>query len=149
MSWIATSVATSVIGIGYSAYQGRKAEKAAEGAAAEEARIEGEVTQERLAQIEREEMLTREATVAGAVGQGIRTESGSVLEVLADQAAQFERERTITEEVGASRATAALARGESLSQQIRAGTIASTFSGLANTAQYASQVDWSKAFGRS
>jgi len=132
MSFAVTSVVVGAVGIGLSYSASKKAGKASAAAGAEEARIEGEVTAERLVQIKREEMLTREATKAATVASGVKVGSKSTLEVLADQEAQFARERAITDKVGASRAGAALARGQALSQQYKAQGQANAISGLSN-----------------
>ena len=82
-----------------------------------------------------EERLTAAATVAGAAGANVKVGSGSVLEVLAEQEAEFMRERKAIEKVGASRASAALQRGESVAKQATYGGYQSLFSGLLGAAQ--------------
>jgi hypothetical protein len=132
MSFAVTAVVTTAVGVGYSIYAGERARDDAKDAGAAQAATEREVTKERIRQIAREEMLTREATVAATAGSGVKIGSQSTLAVLADQAAEFKREKAITEKVGASAAKAALAEGSAVGSQYRAQGISSAISGVAS-----------------
>lgn len=132
MSFAVTGAVIGAAGVAYSVYSSEKAAGKAKKAGKEQARIEKDVTAERLVQIKREEMLMREATVAGAAGSGVKTTSQSALEVLADQKAQFAREAAITKKVGASAAKNALAQGSLVAQQYRAQGISQGAQGLSN-----------------
>jgi hypothetical protein len=107
-----------------------KAKKAARRKAEEEAAAEGEVTAERVRQIDVEEKALRGETIAKTAASGIKTTSGTTISLLAEQAYEFEKERAITEKVGASKATSALARGNSLAAQIDSQAIGSSVSQL-------------------
>lgn len=113
-------------------FGGSSAKKKAKRQAAEEARIEGEITAERVRQIDKEEEVLAGTTVARTAGSGVKVNSASPLEILADQAFEFERERAITESVGASKARAALDRGSAVASQIDANTIQSSVAGLSS-----------------
>lgn len=115
------------------------ASKAAKRAAAIEARNERAVTQERLIQISQEERTLAGVTRARGAGSGVAIGQGSILNVLAEQARQFDRERAITAKVGASKARAALAQGEAISEQYRAQGLQNLFQGLGQAALLASQ----------
>lgn len=108
----------------------KKAKRAARRQAEEEARIEGEITEERQRQIDVEERALRGETIARSAASGVKVTSGSTLEILAEQAYEFEKERAITEKVGASKARAALDRGSSLAAQIESQAIGSSASQL-------------------
>ena len=84
-----------------------------------EAEVERKVTAEQIRQIDRDEQLTRSATIASIAGSNIKVGSGSQLDVLAEQAAEFARERQFTEEVGASNANVALQRAKAIGEQAR------------------------------
>ncbi len=105
-----------------SIFGGSSAEKAAKRQAAEEARIEREVTAERIQQLEIEERVLRGETIANTGASGVKTTGATPLAVLAEQEYQFARERMITNRVGASRAAAALGRGEATAAQYRTQT---------------------------
>ena len=142
MSFAVTAAVATVAGAVIS-YQGsRKAGKAAEAAGQAEAETERAVTQERLRQIEREEMLLREQTIAGTAGQNIKVDSRSALEVLADQASEFRREREITTEVGASKAQASLTRASALATQYKYQGYSALFSGLTGAAGIGHDAGW-------
>ena len=132
MSFAVTAVVVSAVGVGYSIYSGEQAKKGAKQAGAAQAQTEAEVTKERVRQIAREEMLTREATVAATAGSGVKVGSQSTLQVLADQQAEFAREKAITEKVGASAAKAALAEGKAVGAQYQAQGVSGAISGIGN-----------------
>lgn len=110
----------------------RKAAKAAERQGDAQADTERKVTQERLRQIDREEMLMGEATILATAGSNIKVGSKSTLEVLADQEAEFAREGLITAQVGASAATAALDRGKALATQAKYQGYSNALSGISS-----------------
>ncbi len=131
--WLAVAgIAFEVLGAGLGIFGASKAEKAAKAQAAEEARLEGKVTDERVRQIKRQEDIMAGQTVAATAGAGVKVGSGSSLAILADQAAEFRRERTITREVGATRAKASLQRGEALAKQYRYQGLGGAVGGLAS-----------------
>ncbi len=139
MTWFAVAgIGISVIGAGLSYKSGKEASKAAKRAAKEEARLEGLVTERRIEQIEREEMLMGEATVARTAGSGVKVGGQSQLEVMADQAAEFRKEREITKKVGATKAKASLARGTAVAQQAQYQGYSGAASGLAGAFNIAS-----------
>ena len=132
MSFFAVAgIALSVTSAGLSYKAGQDASKASKKAAKEEARLEGLVTDRRIEQIEREEMLMGEATVARTAGSGVKVGGQSQLEVMADQAAEFRKEREITKEVGATKARASLAGGAATAQQYKYQGYSGAASGLA------------------
>jgi hypothetical protein len=98
---------------------GRKADRDAKRAAAEEARLEGLVTREKVRQIGVEERVMRGDTIAAVAGSGVKAGEGSPLQILAEQAREFGRQRSIVSEVGATKAAAALTRGSMIGQQAR------------------------------
>ena len=102
--------------LGYKA--SRDASKAASRQGAEEARLEGLVTDEQIRLSERREAAVVGETIAGAAGAGVKVQ-GSVMDVLADTEAEFLREREHIEEVGGSRAQTALDRGAAISRNLR------------------------------
>lgn len=117
----------------------RRARRAARRAAAEEARIEREVTGERIRQLYGDEREMAGRTRAMAAGSGVVADRGSPLMVLAEQATEFAREREITRRVGASRAQAALAQGRAVGRQAAAQGLMSLTSGIAQGLQLFAQ----------
>jgi len=111
---------------------GREAEKAADRQAAEEARLEGIVTDEKIRQLGVEEEVVRGETIASVAGSGVKVDSGSPLMVLATQASEYERLRNVTREAGASRAANALARGDLVGKQAKYGSYSSAANQFAN-----------------
>ncbi len=132
MSFAIASVVIGGIGVISSLSAGKKASKAAKQQGQAQAQTEQKVTTERLRQIERQEMLTREATQLGAAGSGVKIESRSVLEVLADQQAEFAKESSITQQVGASAAKAALDRGKAIGTQAKYQGYSGALGGISN-----------------
>ena len=131
MTWFAVAgIAVSVIGAGLSYKGSQDAGDAAKDASKEEARLEGLVTDARIEQIEREEMMMAEATTAAVAGSGVKVGGGSELAVLADQASEFRKEQRITKEVGATRSRAALAGGAATAQQYKYQGYSQAASGL-------------------
>ena len=132
MAWplIAAAVGTAAVGIITDFMGAKKAGKAAKKQAAEEARIEGLTTDERIRQIGKEERDMYGQTIAGYAGGGVlssfgtmadvpRETIGSASPVLAEQAQEFAFERKITEETGASNVSQSLARGKALASQYK------------------------------
>lgn len=100
-------------------FGGRSAARDAEQQAAEEARLEGIVTEEKLRQLEKQEIAMRGATIAATAGAGVRVGEGSPLAILAEQRFEFAREKQVTKEVGASRAALALQQGRAIGKQAK------------------------------
>ncbi len=131
--WLAVAgIAANVIGAAFGLSGASKAAKAADRAGKREAKLEGLVTDERLRQIDREEMLMREDTIARTAGSGVLVGSQSSLEVLADQASEFRKEYRITREAGATRSRAALEGGRATAQQYKYQGYSSAVGGIAN-----------------
>jgi hypothetical protein len=137
---LGASAVSSIVG-------GQKASKAAKGAAAEEARLEGLVTQEKIRNLKIQERVMRGETIAGYAGGGVRVDVGSPTTILSEQASTFARERGITAQVGASRASQSLTRGEMMADQYKfssyssaASSLASMFGSISNTQWY--QKNW-------
>lgn len=125
------SVLSGVLGFGSS----RRARRAARRAAEAEARIERQVTDERIRQLYSEERTMAGETRAIAASSGIVASRGSPLMVLAEQAAEFAREREFTRKVGASRAQAAIAQGRAIGRQAQAQGLQSFVGGLTQAAR--------------
>lgn len=138
----AASIGTSLIG-------GRKAEKAAKAQAAEEARLEGIVTDEKLRQMDIERDVVRGETIAQAAASGVEVApgmqdlfdqyggvygKGSVLDILSEQAVNFDREREAVVGAGATRAANALTRGSMAATQARYEGISTALNQAANIA---------------
>lgn len=121
-------------GIGVSLSGAKKAERAAKSQAAEEARLEGIVTEEKLRQMNIEEMVTRGETIAAAAASGVEVGKGSVLDILSEQAYNFQRERGAVKSAGATRASNALARGSMAASQARYQGISTALNQAANIA---------------
>ncbi len=138
----AISLGVTVLGSLFGSSAAKKQERAARRQGQEQARVERQVTRERLRQIERQEEIMRGQTIAGAAGQGVDVGSQSVLQVLADQEAEFRRELQVTETVGASRARGALQRAETLSDTYKYQGYASLFSGVMGVANIGKEAGW-------
>lgn len=123
-----------VAGIATSLSGSAKAAKAAKGAAANEARLEGIVTEEKLRQMVIEEEDIRGQTIADAAASGIEVGKGSVTDILAEQAYNFTRERAAVKGAGATRAANALTRGSMAAQQARYEGIGTALNQAANIA---------------
>jgi hypothetical protein len=122
-----------VLGFGSS----KKAKKAARRAAAESARQERVVTDERIRQLVNQETALRGTTIARQAGSGGVVNQGSVLQILDEQAKEFAIERRITESVGASRVKQALDQGAAAGRQLQAQGLAGLFAGLGQAASIA------------
>jgi hypothetical protein len=127
------SLVSGVLGLGGS----RKAKKAARRAAAEAARQEKLVTEERLRQLLNQEAALRGTTIARQAGAGGVVNQGSILQILAEQANEFAIERRITESVGASKVKQALDQGAAAARQFRAQGLAALFAGIGEAASTA------------
>ena len=140
-----------VAGIATSLSGARSAEQRAEEQAEEEARLEGIVTEERLRQMDVEEMVTRGETIAAAAASGVEVSGrqadmdgpvgeksvmgkGSVVDILAEQAYNYAREREAVSEAGATRAANALSRGAMAAEQARYQGISTALNQAANIA---------------
>ncbi len=121
-------------GIGVSLSGARKAENAAKRASAEEARLEGIVTEEKLRQMVIEEATVRGETIGMAAASGVEVGKGSVIDILAEQAYNFTRERAAVKSAGATRASNALSRGSMAAQQARYEGISTALNQAANIA---------------
>lgn len=106
MPWLA------IAGAAFSIIGGSKAKRRAERQAAEEARLEGLVTQEKLRQMSVEQEIEQGSVRAQFAAAGADVNVGSPLNVMANQAAEFERLRRGVAEVGATRAANAQLRGK-------------------------------------
>lgn len=104
-------------------FSGKKAadkqSDAARRQAAEDARLERIVTAEKIHQLNIEERALKGETLAAGAGSGITVGRGSILDILTEQAATFAREVRVVGEVGATRAAAALTRGENVATQAK------------------------------
>jgi len=139
---IAATVVTGVLGTVASFIGSKKASKAAKEEAAEQARLEGLVTGEKLRRLDIDERTLYGETVAGYAGGGVQAiapsldqtslRTGSPQSVLQEQAKSFRDERKITKEVGASKAQAALTRGKNLADQYRYQGYANVASSIGN-----------------
>lgn len=96
---------------------GIKGKKAAEEYAADEAKMEGVITQAKLEDLKVEERVLKGQTIAGAAGSGVKVDKGSPLEVLREQAESFTKERQTVARVGATRASNTLMRGAMAGRQ--------------------------------
>jgi hypothetical protein len=132
MSFAIAAVVTAGVGTAYSIYSGTQAAGAAKSAGAEQARIERQVTQAKIEQTMRQEMLMREATVAGTAASGVSVKSKSTLEVMADQAAQFRKEMATIRQVGESNAAVLQQNAGMVGSQYRSQGIAQGIQGAAN-----------------
>lgn len=142
--WLAAAgLGMSAIQTGLGIKGGKAAEEAARAAARREAKIEHSVTSERVRQIRRQQEMLRAETIARVAGSGIKVSSKSPLEVLADQESEFKREVDITKEVGASRATAALSRGQMVGEQYKYQGYQQALSGISSMFNIAANTDWS------
>lgn len=144
MAWPAVAAAViGAVGLISNYIGGKKAAASAREQAAEEARLEGIVTQEKIRQLKVDERTMYGETLAGQSGSGVQAvspslmgsapTSGSPQVILAEQAKTFQQQRDITAEVGASKAQAALTRGSNLADQYR-------WSGYANVASSVSNI---------
>ncbi len=111
---------------------GKKASSAAKRAAKKEAVAEGEVTEERIRQLEIEERALKGQTIATAAGSGVITDVGSPLQILAEQAKEFAFERQITARVGATKAAAALQRGRDVGNAVKYQSYSNLARGASN-----------------
>lgn len=126
-------VVVAAVGVISSFLGAKKAESAAKKAAREEARLEGLVTTEKIRQLKIEERRMRGDTRAGFAGPGgVQVDRGSPLAVLAEQAREFKTERGVVMQVGATKAAAALQRGQNLATQYRMGGYAAAAAGASN-----------------
>ena len=120
----------------------KKAASAAKKQAAEEARLEGLVTQEKLRTLKIDERTLYGQTLAGYAGGGVQGISpnlgqtsitaGSPQAILAEQKKSFGAEKDIITQVGASKAQASLTRGRNLADQYRWSGYANVASGVSN-----------------
>jgi len=124
----AISTASSLVGAS-------KAKSAAKGAAREEARLEGIVTEAKITSLDREERVLRGETLGAAAGSNVKVDRGSPLQILAEQARTFADEKRVVRQAGASRAAQAKTRGRMVGDQAMyqgvsqaANTAASAFS---------------------
>ena len=121
MEWVAIAMAAVDLVSGLSA--GRRAERAAKQAGAEEARLEGLLTTEKIRQLDVERRLRSGQTKAGFASGRVKIGSKSALDILAEQKSTALAERSTILEVGASRAANALTRSSNLADQIGYQTI--------------------------
>ena len=110
----------------------RKSASAAKKAARKEAQAEGEVTIERIRQLEIEERALAGATRAGYAGSGVKADVGAPLAILAEQAKEFAFEKQITARVGATKAAAALQRGRDVGNAVRYQSYSNLARGASN-----------------
>jgi hypothetical protein len=141
MAWPVIGAVIGGLGLVSSFVGSRKAAKAAEEQAEEEARLEGAVTREKLAQLRIDERTQYGETIAGYAGGGVmsiipgsggQTATGSPASILQEQATAYRRQRDITEEVGATKAQMALTRGENLADKYRYSGYANVAAGISN-----------------
>ena len=123
-------VGAAVLGGALSFSGSKSAKKAARRAAAEQARQEKVVTEERIRQLYQEERSLSGRTRAISAGSGAVVGQGSILQILAEQASEFERERRITRSVGASRVKASLDQGKAIGDQAFYSGLGNLFQGI-------------------
>lgn len=145
MAWPAIAAGIGVASLITNYIGSRKASKAAKKQGAEEARIEGLITDEKLRQLDIEERAQYGQTLGQYAGSGVlgtfqgtdgnagQPMMGSPKTILDEQAREFGRERDITREVGASNVAQTLMGAKALSDQYR-------YSGYANVASSISNI---------
>jgi len=115
MQFVAAAV--GVLGLLSQLGGGAAAKKDAAKAAANEAKLEGIVTQSKVAGLEAEQRQMASSTKAMAAGSGVSATTGSPLQILAEQAREFGREIMTVRKAGASRAAQAQTRGRMTGNQ--------------------------------
>jgi len=130
MQWVALAFSLLDIGIGLAG--GASAKKNAREAAAEEARLEGIVTEAKLRDLKAEERHMMGKTVAASAGSNVKADRGSPLQILMEQAREFAREKKVVAEAGASRAAQAKTRGSMIGDQAMYAAYGNAVKGLAN-----------------
>lgn len=111
------SAAMMLIGGVKSFLDAGKAKDEARDAAAEEARLEGIVTDAKVKSLDVEERVLAGQTRARAAGSNVKIGTGSPLQVLAEQARTFADEKRVVRQAGASRAAQAQTRGNMIGNQ--------------------------------
>ncbi|RKX23484.1 MAG: hypothetical protein DRP45_10435 [Candidatus Zixiibacteriota bacterium] len=115
---------------------GRKAKGAADRESQMIAGQERYITGAKLQDSRIQQRVMRGQTIAGAAGSGVKTGTGSPLEILAEQAKQFARERDVIQSTGEAKARYAIERGRNVGQAAlyqsyagAAGSFGQAFSG--------------------
>ena len=121
----------------------RKAASSAKKEAKEQARLEGLVTQEKIRTLGIDERTLYGQTVSGyarggvqavgpTLGGGALPQTGTPQTVLGEQAREFAYQKDITQKVGATKAQAALTRGQNVADAYRWSGYANVASGISN-----------------
>ena len=131
---IAASVGLTAVSMISGFLGSKKASKAAKKQAAEEARIEGLLTTERMRQLDKEEDTAYGQTLAAYAGSGVKATAGAGTpqQILAEQKEEFGYERQITQDVGASKDAQSLQQGRAADNAYRYQGYANLASGLAS-----------------
>ena len=145
---------TSTLGLISNFLGSKKASSAAKQQAAEEARLEGLVTDEKLRQLRIDERTMYGQTLAGYASGGVLAnaptlegtnmnrllgttgsaapQTGSVQTTLSEQAKTFQEQRDITATVGASKVAQSLQRGQNVAEAYKWGGFANAASGISS-----------------
>jgi hypothetical protein len=110
----------------------KKASKSAKKQAAEEARLEGIVTEEKVRQLGIEERVLRGDTMARYAGSGVMASGPTPGVILAEQAKEFAKQRDVTKAAGASKVASALGQGKATADAYRFSGYANVASGISN-----------------
>ncbi len=141
---VAAGIGVGIAGAIASFIGSKKAAKAARKQGAEEARIEGLITDEKLRELDVQERTMYGETLGQYAGSGVlgtfqgtggnagQPMVGSPKAVLDEQQASFAAERSITKEVGASNVAQTLMGAKALSDQYRYSGYANVASSLSN-----------------
>jgi hypothetical protein len=160
MAWPAVAaVGIAAAGLVMDFVGSKKASKAAKKEGAEQARLEGLVTDEKLRNLRTEQRSMYGETLAGYAGGGVLARApslesnltlgdsfggagayggsdsvmtGSPGSVINEQALSFAKQRDITRKVGATKAQQALTRGSNIADQYRYSGYANVASGISN-----------------
>ena len=129
---VATAIASTAISTITGFLGSKKAAKSAKKQAAEEARLEGIVTDEKIRRLDIEERAMAGETRAAYAGSGVLTGSPSPQTVLQEQAREFQKQRDVTKEAGASKVASALGQGSATADYYRYSGYANVASGISN-----------------
>ena len=145
MAWpiFAAYAAVQAVGLITSYIGSKKAAASAKEEAAEQARLEGMVTDEKIRTLGIDERTLYGETVSGyarggvqavgpTLGGGALPQTGTPQTVLAEQSREFAYQKDITQKVGATKAQAALTRGKNVADAYRWSGYANVASGISN-----------------
>jgi hypothetical protein len=137
------SVVVGTLGVISNFLGSKKSSKAAKKQAAEEARLEGLVTDEKLRNLRTEERTVYGQTLAGFASGGVLATAptlggtatpltGSPSTIIDEQRKTFADERSITRQVGASKVAQSLQHGKNVAQAYKWEGLGNTASGISN-----------------